>query len=99
VFDAAGRGDAAAAAVLAEQADTLARGVLAVQSVLDPALVVLGGGIGSRADVVASVAARLRLLTARPPVVRASALGERAGVVGAVAAALAGVAPRERVDG
>lgn len=84
VFDAAEAGDAAASEVLEEQAAALAQGLVAVQSVLDPALVVLGGGIGSRRDVVARVERELARAALRPLPVRASALGARAGVVGAV---------------
>jgi hypothetical protein len=51
-----------------------------VRALLDPAVVVLGGGIGCRADVLARVAA----LGAR---VEASRLGEDAGLVGALALA------------
>jgi glucokinase len=100
VFEAAERGDEEALAVLAGQADALARGLVAVQSVLDPALVVLGGGMGSRRDVADRVARRLHELTPRPPALLPSALGERAGVVGAIELAReqAQVAEQEPVD-
>jgi predicted NBD/HSP70 family sugar kinase len=84
VYEAAARGDAAATTVVEEQAGAIALAVLAVQSVLDPALVVMGGGIGTRRDVLDRVHARLSSLTRRPPRVETSPLGERAGVLGAV---------------
>jgi glucokinase len=87
LFAAADDGEAAAAAVVDGQADAVARAASLVQCVLDPALVVLGGGIGSRRDFVARV--RGRVHGAR---VEASALGESAGVVGA------GEAARARIE-
>jgi predicted NBD/HSP70 family sugar kinase len=78
VFEAAERGDARAAALLDDQARALATGIRAVRALLDPALVVLGGGIGCRADVAERVGAAL----GEP--VETSALGELAGLTGAL---------------
>jgi predicted NBD/HSP70 family sugar kinase len=64
--------------------------------VLDPELIVLGGGIGSREDFVARVRARVELLASTPVRLERSALGEAAGVVGAAEAARLHVA--EQVD-
>jgi predicted NBD/HSP70 family sugar kinase len=83
VFAAAERGDATATAVLDEQAAAVAGAVLAVRSVLDPALVVFGGGIGIRSDFLAGVRAHIGDESLR---IETSALGERAGVVGAAEA-------------
>jgi hypothetical protein len=58
--------------------------VVAIHSVLDPGLVVFGGGLGSRADLVASVRDRVGQLSRRVIRVEPSVLGERAGVIGAV---------------
>jgi glucokinase len=80
VFAAAERGDARAAALLDAQARALATGIRAVRALLDPAVVVLGGGIGCRADVLERVAA-----LAAP--VEASQLGEDAGLLGALSLA------------
>jgi predicted NBD/HSP70 family sugar kinase len=87
VFASAAAGDATAETLLDEQADALASAIVVVQTVLDPALVVLGGGIGSRSDVRGRVETRLAQLVARPPALRVSALGERAGAIGAAAVA------------
>jgi len=84
VFEAAAAGEAAAAAVLDEQAEALAHILIAAQGILDPAFAVFGGGIGSRSDVVARVRRALPASAWKPPALRVSALGERAGVVGAV---------------
>ena len=49
VFEAAAAGDARAAAVVAEEARLIAMAICAVITVVDPELVVLGGGIGRAA--------------------------------------------------
>jgi predicted NBD/HSP70 family sugar kinase len=87
LFAAAAAHDPHAEAVVAEQARALALAVVAVHSVLDPALVVFGGGIGSRDDVLARVRENLPELTSRSFHVATSALGERAGLIGAAALA------------
>jgi predicted NBD/HSP70 family sugar kinase len=79
-------GDAAAAAVLDEQARAVALAVAAVQTVLDPELVVIGGGIGSRDDFIARVRAHVNNTSSEPVRIEPSALGERAGVIGAAEA-------------
>jgi glucokinase len=84
LFAAAASGDADAAAALDHQASSLALAVVAIHSVLDPGLVVFGGGLGSRADLVASVRDRVGRLSRRAIRVEPSVLGERAGVIGAV---------------
>ena len=92
LFAAAASGDADAAAALDHQASSLALAVVAIHSVLDPALVVFGGGLGTRADLVASVRDRVGQLTRRAIRIEPSVLGERAGVVGAVELARDGAA-------
>jgi glucokinase len=88
VFAAAEAGDPAALALLEDQAAALAMGVRAVQALLDPELVVFGGGMGARHDVLARVQAALAAHGTPPPAVELSALGERAGLIGALEAAL-----------
>jgi glucokinase len=89
VFELAGAGDAAARKVLDDQARAMALAVLSALSMLDPKLVVFGGGIGSREDFIASVRSYVSLLTARPVTIAASELGDRAGLIGAVELACA----------
>jgi predicted NBD/HSP70 family sugar kinase len=89
IFTAAAAGDATALATVAREAERLAVVVAAVAAIVDPGLVVLGGGIGANADVLlphlqTAVAA---LTPLRPPVVL-SALGADAIVLGAIATAL-----------
>ncbi|NEA58148.1 ROK family protein [Streptomyces sp. SID13666] len=89
VFDAARAGDVAAVAAVRQEGERLAHTVAAVAAVLDPDLVVLGGGVGHSADLLLStVRDTLRALTPLRPKVVPSALGEDAVVLGAVATAL-----------
>ncbi len=85
IFDAADRGDAAASAATERYLDDVAQGLATVVSLLDPGLVVLGGGIGSRAGIARRVAERLERLVPMPCTVVPSQLGHRAGLVGTLA--------------
>jgi predicted NBD/HSP70 family sugar kinase len=84
VYERAAAGDPHAGAVLDAQARAMALAVVSVQATLDPALVVFGGGIGSRADFIARVRSYVGELTLRHPRIEVSRLGERAGLIGAV---------------
>jgi predicted NBD/HSP70 family sugar kinase len=86
VFDAAARGDERAAAVVAAEALLVARAICAVVTVIDPSLVVLGGGVSQAAGFVDAVAARLRHIAPVLPELRVSALGTDAVVDGCLAA-------------
>jgi predicted NBD/HSP70 family sugar kinase len=86
VFDAAGRGDAAAAAVVAAEALLVAKAVCAVVAVADPELVVIGGGIGQAAGFLEAVAREVRRVSPVLPELRVSALGDDAVVDGCLAA-------------
>lgn len=88
IFDRLREGDSAAQAVLRETAETVALAITAICALLDPAIVVLGGGIGSRPEMRSAIAHVLPKVFARPVDLRTSSLGERAGVLGAVAAAV-----------
>ena len=85
VFEAAAAGDERAAAVVADEAALVARAVCAIVTVVDPELVVLGGGIGQAPGFAAAVAADLRKLAPVLPEVRVSALGTEAVVDGCLA--------------
>jgi predicted NBD/HSP70 family sugar kinase len=91
VFESGRGNDKTALAVVRAEAEHLARAVAAVTSVLDPQLVVLGGGIGRNGDLlIAPIEKRLaRLLRMPPPAIMVSALGDDAVVLGALAIALA----------
>lgn len=88
VFAAAARGDAVAAAVVAEEALLVAKAVCTVITVVDPDLVVLGGGIGQAPGFLEAVSKQLRHLAPVMPEVKASVLGTETVVAGCVAAGL-----------
>jgi predicted NBD/HSP70 family sugar kinase len=88
VFAAAADGDDAAASVVDEEALLVAKAVCAVVTVVDPELIVLGGGIGQAPGFMEAVAAQLKLLAPVVPDVRMSALGADAVVDGCIAAGL-----------
>lgn len=86
VFEAAAAGDERAAAVVSAEARLAAKAILAVISVVDPELVVLGGGIGQAPGFAALVSAALDEIAPVRPEVRVSALGADAVVDGCLAA-------------
>ena len=85
VFAAAARGDARAAAVVAAEAKLVARAICCVITVVDPELIVLGGGIGQAPGFAATVTSALRDLTPVLPEVKVSALGTDVVVDGCLA--------------
>jgi predicted NBD/HSP70 family sugar kinase len=91
VFESVRFNDKAAIAAVRVEAEHLARAVAAVTSVLDPELVVLGGGIGRNGDLlIAPMERKLhKLLRIPPPSIMVSAVGDDAVVLGALAIALA----------
>ncbi len=89
VFTAARRGDPVARRVVAGEARRIAFTIAAVVPVVDPELVVLGGGIGRNGDLLLEpVEDELRKRSRFRPRIEVSALGEEAAVLGAVAMAL-----------
>jgi predicted NBD/HSP70 family sugar kinase len=88
VFDLAQTGSAAAGSVVEHVASRLGTAIATVCAILDPALVVLGGGIGASPLLLRQArgsAAALTPITAR---IETSQLGERAALQGAIAVAL-----------
>ncbi|BDI23165.1 ROK family protein [Herbiconiux sp. L3-i23] len=83
IFD-SGDGDPATAAAIDEHARFLALGLLAVRAVIDPAAVVLMGGMGSRPELLAPLQRHLTDLGAGDLPVEPSTLGTRAPVLGAL---------------
>ncbi len=88
LFDRLETGDALALKAIEATARTVALALTAVEAIVDPELIVLGGSIGIRPELVERVRSALRSLFARPVDVRVSALGARAGLVGAVSLAV-----------
>jgi predicted NBD/HSP70 family sugar kinase len=96
VFDAARAGDPKALEVVGLEAERLAHGVAAVAAVLDPARVVLGGGIGDNADLLLDpLRTALGRITPLSPELVPSQLGGEAVLRGAIATAVS--AAREAV--
>jgi predicted NBD/HSP70 family sugar kinase len=91
VFESTRTSNKAGLAAVRLEAEHLARAVAAITAVLDPELVVLGGGIGRNGDLLlAPMSKRLeKLLPLGPPPLVVSALGDDAVVLGALAIALA----------
>lgn len=89
VFDAARAGDPIATAVVRQEGERLALVVAAVTAVLDPDLIVLGGGLGHSSDLLLDlVRSALQRSTPLRPRVAASELGDDAVLLGAIATAL-----------
>jgi predicted NBD/HSP70 family sugar kinase len=88
VFELASAGNEAARAVVEHVASRLGAAIATVCAILDPELVVLGGGIGANPLLLRPVrgaAAALVPITAR---IETSSLGDRAALHGAIAVAL-----------
>ena len=88
VFAAAQQGTAWARTVVADEATLVARAICAIVTVVDPELVVLGGGIGQADGFVDLVGERLHHLAPVHPRLKVSALGVDAVVDGCLAAGL-----------
>jgi predicted NBD/HSP70 family sugar kinase len=86
VFEAADNGDERASAVVAEEALLVAKAICSVIAVVDPELIVLGGGIGQAPGFLDDVAREVRKLAPVLPELRVSALGANAVVDGCLAA-------------
>jgi predicted NBD/HSP70 family sugar kinase len=85
VFAAAAAGDERATVIVAAQARLVAKAICAIVAVVDPGLVVLGGGIGQAPGFAAAVSAELALIAPVLPEIKVSALGTGAVVDGCLA--------------
>jgi glucokinase len=90
VFESFRRGDPQARAVLEKIFTILGVGIANLVSVLDPDLIVLGGGVAKGAPelMLAQVEKVVRTIHPDPPAIRLSALEDRAQTYGAIYAAL-----------
>ena len=86
VFAAAAKGERRAVEIVAAEATLVAQAVCSVVTVVDPDLVVLGGGVGRAAGFVDQVRNELSLIAPVLPELRVSALGDDAVVDGCLAA-------------
>jgi predicted NBD/HSP70 family sugar kinase len=88
VLDALNSGDKIAQRIIDDTARWTAIGIAAVAALLDPELVVLGGGIGTRPELISRVEAHLARCLLRPVPVAPSPLENRATLLGAIATGL-----------
>lgn len=90
VVEAARQGDADAAAILDEVAKQLARGICAVQCILDPSTIILGGEVSHAGSLLLERLNAEVLRITRPPVgkIVVSSLGDEVVALGAVQVAL-----------
>jgi predicted NBD/HSP70 family sugar kinase len=88
IFAAARAGDALARSVVKEEARRIALHIAPIAAVTDVGLVVLGGGIGANAELLADVRPLLATWLPYPPRVEISSLGDGAVLMGAVAVGL-----------
>jgi predicted NBD/HSP70 family sugar kinase len=89
VFEAAAAGDHRAAAVVAREARLIAAAICSVITVVDPSLIVLGGGIGQAPGFAEAVTSALAEIAPALPEVKVSALGTDVVVDGCLAEAAA----------
>ena len=87
IFTRLEQGDEVAASVLDTTAQRVALAVASLQSILDLELIVFGGSIGVRPELLERVRRTLPTLFSRPIAIVPSQLGDRAGLVGAAWAA------------
>ena len=89
IFAAARRGDLLGRTVVEEVARRIAAHIAPISAVADPALVVLGGGLGANGDLLLTPVRRLLAeWIPYPPRVEISSLGEAAVLMGALAVGL-----------
>ena len=88
IFAAAGTGDSDAQTILAGVARQMARAVATLGAVIAPELVILGGSIGARIEIIEATKAELARCFPFPVRIEQSLLGNHAALAGAVAIGL-----------
>ncbi len=88
LFERLAANEAAARWVLGETARSLAVAIVAIRAIFDPEVVVFGGGIGTRPELIELVREALAGCMPDPLPIEASRLGARAGQLGAIAMAI-----------
>lgn len=99
VFSAARRGEEWAQCVVSETVSYMAQAIAAIQLILDPELILLGGGVAASSDLLINpVMQRLNGSIPIQPNLQVSTLGYRAGVMGSVVKLLRITANYYRVE-
>jgi predicted NBD/HSP70 family sugar kinase len=88
IFDAMNKGDVIARRTIEDTAKWTAIGIASVVALVDPELVILGGGIGTRPEFITRIEAHLARCLLRPVPVAPSSLENRATLMGAIAMGL-----------
>jgi glucokinase len=88
VFTAALNGDPVGRTVVEQHAALVAQGLLALASLIDPEMIVIGGGIGSNPYLLEPLRAAVDRIAPWPVRIETSALGARAGLIGSIHHAL-----------
>ena len=88
VFDAAGNGDAAAIRTLDEVAKQIARAATAIVAVVDPSVIIIGGSIGSRDELLDRIIRFVSECYPRAVEIGKSRLGDHATLFGGASVAL-----------
>jgi predicted NBD/HSP70 family sugar kinase len=88
VFDRAQAADEHARSVVEHVASRVGAAIATVCAIVDPGLIVLGGGIGASALLLRPIRAAAAALVPVPARIETSLLGERAALMGAIAVAL-----------
>ena len=88
VFDAAERGDEAASETLDCVAGQIARAAVAIAAVVDPGMIIVGGSVGSRDELLTRIREQAKKCFPRRINIEKSRLGDRAALAGGAAIAL-----------
>lgn len=98
IFARALAGDGQAVAAIETLAKSASVGLAAVQALFDPALIVLGGGIGSRREFVDAVTRHMSMLLPFETRIEATGIGPEAGMLGALMLGLTDHAAIEKAE-
>ncbi|WP_368517521.1 ROK family transcriptional regulator [Rhizobium sp.] len=88
LFSALVAGEPAAVAVIEETSRSIALAIAAIGATLDPELVIMGGSIGARPELVEAIRRYLPRCTPYPPRIEISQFGNRAALVGGIGIAV-----------
>jgi predicted NBD/HSP70 family sugar kinase len=84
IFALAGQDDPLATHLLEREVELLTKGIVSIVAIADPALIVLGGGVGSNVTLLEPLRRAVRRATTSPVRLEVSTLGLRAPLLGAI---------------